>query len=207
MRITAEGLTSFVAGLLYEQQLRPYSLAGDNCQQFILQFCREIGVEFDHDAMGRLKTATGLIQAIRLCLFLLAALFVVDLSVNKGRLILATPITPAIGLSTLSFVTLAHPRMFLSSFSSLPPTFAHILYCLHSGVVWLLWVVFGVWTAFSVETGCDDKGFSMVNGEKISYFWNPCNVALRLFQLALFVIALAGALYHDFYTFYFVKGR
>jgi hypothetical protein len=196
-----------MTGLRYELTLRPYSLAGDNCQQFILQFCREIGVEFDQEAMQQLGTATGLARAIRLCVLFLVSVFLVDLVFDKGRLILATPLTPTIGFLALILITLAHPRIFLSDFSYLGFTLAHLLYLFHSGIVWLMWIFLGVWMAFSVENTCDDVCFSVENGETIFDYWHPCNVVLRLFQAAIFVIALAGAIYHDFYSIYFVVDK
>jgi hypothetical protein len=157
--------------------------------------------------MNRLKTASGLTQAIRFCLLMLALFFIADLFILQTRSILVTPLVPAFGMVLMCLITLAHPHMSLFSFSDFPYPFANVLHSVQASFVFLIWIIFGIWTAFSVENVCDDVAISVENGETVFHFWNSCNVALRLFQLVIALICLAGYLYHSFYALYFVEGK
>lgn len=188
----------------YALYYRPYSPVGDNCQQFILQFCREISVEFDEEASKQLQTATGIANLLRSSISFLCVLFLLDIFVNKGRFCLATSVHSLLALFGMALLTFCHPRMFLLKVSHLPFNISHFITLLFSSLVYLLWIIVGIVLAFSFERSCDDIAVRMVDGVEVFDVWNWCNILLRVAQFLIGTVCLLGCAYHTYYTTYFV---
>jgi hypothetical protein len=189
----------------YELYYRPYSIFGDNCQQFIMQFCRDISVKFDEDASSRLQTATGIASLLRLSISLLCLLFVLDIFGNKGRFSLATSLHSALALLGMILLTFSHPRMFLLNVSHLPFNISHFVHILVNSFVWVLWVLVGAVLCFSFERVCDQVAVRTVDGVEVFDIWNSCNVVLRLAQLLISVVCVLGGIYQSYYSSYFIQ--
>ena len=188
----------------YELYYRPYSLLGDNCQQFILQFCREISVKFDEDASNRLQTATGIANLLRLSISLLCLIFCLDIFANRGRFSLATSLHSALAFVGLILLTFSNPRMFLLNMSHLPFNVSHFISLIISSFVFFLWILVGAVLSFSFEKTCDQVAVHMVNGVEEFDIWNSCNIFLRVAQLLIAVICVLGYIYHTYYSAYFI---
>jgi hypothetical protein len=191
----------------YVLYYRPYSLFGDNCQQFIMQFCREISVEFDEDASNRLQTAAGIANLLRLSISLLCLLFSLDILGNKGRFTLATSLHSALAFLGMILLTFSHPRMFLLDVSHLPFIISYYIILLVNGFVWFLWILVGAVLCFSFERVCDQVAVRTVDGVEVFDIWNSCNIVLRVAQLLISIVCLLGCIYHIYYSSYFVQNR
>jgi len=188
----------------YELYYRPYSIFGDNCQQFIMRFCREIDVKFDEEASKRLKMATDIANLLRLSLSLLCLLFLLDIFGNKGRFTLATSLHSALAFLGMILLTFSHPRMFLLDVSHLPFNISHFIIVLVGSFVWFLWVLVGAVLCFSFERVCDQVAVRIVDGVELFDIWNSCNIFLRIAQLLISVVCLLGGIYHSYYSSYFI---
>jgi hypothetical protein len=188
----------------YELWYRPYSIFGDNCQQFIMQFCREISVEFDEDASNRLQTATGIANLLRLSILLLCLLFFLDIVSNEGRFSLANPMHSALVFLAMILLTFSHPRMFLLNVSHLPFNVSHFLHVLVNGFVWLLWVLVGAVLCFSFERSCDQVAVLTIDGMEVFDVWHPCNIFLRFAQFLISAVCILGGIYQSYYSSYFI---
>jgi hypothetical protein len=161
--------------LRYEVDTRRYSLFGDNCQQFILNFCEDICVDIEPTVIHQLTIAPHLIKWLANALYIVGAASSADLFLNRGRLLVKHIEIPITGLCMLTVVTVAHPRMYSARLHQLPFQVAHGLYLLHVGVVWGLWVLFCAW------------------------IWALTG------KLWIFGAGLIGPLYHSTYSFNFVQ--
>ena len=188
----------------YELYYRPYSLLGDNCQQFILQFCREISVRFNKDASNRLQTATGIANLLRLSISLLCLIFCLDIFANRGRFSLATSLHSALAFVGLILLTFSNPRMFLLNMSHLPFNVSHFISLIISSFVFFLWILVGAVLSFSFEKTCDQVAVRMVDGVEEFDVWNSCNIFLRVAQLLIAVVCVLGYIYHTYYSAYFI---
>ena len=191
----------------YELFYRPYSLLGDNCQQFVMQFCREIEVEFKGDTSNRLRTATGLANLLRSGISLLCLLFLLDIFANRGRFTLSTSLHSALALFGMIILTIAHPRVFLLNVSHFPFNVAHLISIVFNGFVCLLWVFVGIVLAFSFEKVCDEVAVRMVDGVQVFDVWHSCNIVLRVSQSLIAIVCLLGYIYHSYYGAYFIQDR
>jgi hypothetical protein len=195
----------FIIAIRHSLNFRPYSIFGDNCQQFIKRFCQEIEVEFDPDASNLLRTATDIANLLRWSISLLCLLFVLDIFGNKGRFTLATSVHAALAFLSMILLTFSHPRMFLLDVAHLPFNISHFIHLLVSTFVWLLWVLVGVVLCFSFERECDLVAVRIVNGDEVFDVWHPCNIFLRCVQMAISIVCLLGGTYHIYYSTYFIQ--
>ncbi|KAN0115326.1 hypothetical protein V8E51_004870 [Hyaloscypha variabilis] len=189
----------------YSLNFRPYSIFGDNCQQFVKRFCQEIDVQFDPDASNHLRTATDIANVFLSSISLLCVLFLLDIFGNKGRFALATSVHAGLALITMVLLTFSHPRMFLLDVAYLGFNISHFIHLLVSTFVWFLWVLVAAVLCFSFERECDLVAVRIVNGEEVFDIWHPCNVFLRLAQLSISIVCLLGAIYHSYYSSHFIQ--
>jgi len=129
---------SFPVGMRYSIETRRYSLFGDNCQQFILNFCEDICIKIDATATDQLTIAPQLIRPLLVASRILAAGVLVDILINKGRMLVKHLAIPVTGLCLMTAVTVAHPRMYSARLHHMPFPFpvSYGLYLLHICVVW-----------------------------------------------------------------------
>jgi hypothetical protein len=105
-------LTSLSTGLRYRFETRRYSLFGDSCQQFIINFCKDICVDIDDTSAAQPTIASQLIHWLMIALYTLGAVSSVDLFLNRDRLLAQSIAIPVTGLCMMTVATIAHPRMY-----------------------------------------------------------------------------------------------
>ena len=104
----------------------------------------------------------------------------------------------------MMLLTFSHPTMLLLNVAHLPFNVSHFIILLVGTFVWFLWVIVGAVLCFSFERECDEVAVSIVDGIKVFDIWHSCNVFLRLAQMSISIVCLLGAIYHSYYSSYFI---
>jgi hypothetical protein len=94
--------------------------------------------------------------------------------------------------------------MFLLNVAHLPFNVSHFLILLVGTFVWFLWVIVGAVLCFSFERECDEVAVRIVDGIEVFDIWHSCNIFLRLTQLSISIVCLLGAIYHSYFSSYFI---